>query len=213
LRKEEHLLRRETQIIFLSGLLLLLSAQTVLMAQDTAEKAKVPVIQYRNKGDMIGAINLGVFFPLYFEDFSSGTSEFNETNMSMGGLFVVSYDVYINGFLRLGLQVIPSFSYSPNEQLLYMIPVLARFTYEWQPVKEFSIPLSLGAGVSFNTYGEDFHLDYIVKPTIGLYWNMDIEFSFGVDVSYWWMPQLYDNADYNRIAHFVEISIGAQYHF
>lgn len=176
-------------------------------------KPSAPVINYRNKGDMIGAINLGVYFPLFFEDFSQGQSDFNETNLSLGGLFVVSYDIYLSPSLRVGVQVIPSFSYSPNENLLYMIPVMARFTYEWQPIKEFSFPLSLGAGLAFNTLGEDFHLDYIVKPSIGIYWNMDIEFSFGIDVGYWWMPQLYENTEQSRIGHFIELSIGAQYHF
>lgn len=206
-------MKRETQLFLSAVLLMIMIPQSGLFAQEETAPKKSAMVQYRNKGDMVGAINLGVLLPLQFEDISSGASEMNETNLSIGGLFVVSYDIYLNSFLRLGLQVIPSFCYSPNANLLYMIPALVRITYEWQPVKEFSIPLSLGAGVSFNTYLDDFHLDYIVKPSIGIWWNMDIEFSFGIDASYWWMPQFYENSDYNRIGHFFEISIGAQYHF
>jgi hypothetical protein len=184
-------------------------------AQDDVQPQPVvdTKILYHNKGDMCFSMNLGVNFTLFLQDISTGFGEITNDNISAGGLFLVGYDVYLSQRFKLGLQVAPSFFYSANKNILYLIPVIVRATYEIQPIRAFSIPLTLGVGPSFNSYRDEFHIDLLVKPGVGFYWNKDVEWSFGLDVGYWWMTQLYNDSEYNRILNALELSLSAHYYF
>lgn len=200
---------------------LLLSSQTPIFSQvinssapDTVTELKSSnpkqKILYRSKGDMTFSLNLGVLLPLFMLDFSDGSV--SKVNTSVGGLFSVGWDVYLSTHFRLGAQVSPSFCYTPNN-LLYMVPLTVRCIYEIQPVKQISIPLYIGTGLAFTTYRETFKTDLFLKPGIGFHYNWDVQWSFGVDVNYWWLLEFDKDRSNNRAASFLELSATVHYHF
>jgi len=174
-------------------------------------------IDYNSLGDQVFGINAGVFIPLFFQNPSPGSGEkaYSSTNLSVGGTGSLYYGAYLNNNIQLGMEVGAMFATSPNKNNFYMIPITFRATYEFQFLNNLiSVPVYLGAGMNMTSYLDDFHVDFIMKPGAGIYWNHSSSWSFGTNVTYWWVPQIYpSNSDYTRIGNFMDISLSAVYHF
>ncbi|MDC7232490.1 MAG: hypothetical protein PQJ58_04625 [Spirochaetales bacterium] len=174
-------------------------------------------IEYHSMGDQVFGINAGLFIPLFMNNpsLSWGDSEaFKSTNLSVGGSGSLYYGAYINNNIILGLQVGAIFSSSPNDHNFYMIPITFKGTYEFQFFQNLiSVPLSLGAGINMSSYQDNFHVDMILKPEAGVYWNYNSDWSFGLNTSYWWVPQIYKDREYSRIGNFMDVSLSAIYNF
>lgn len=96
-----------------------------------------------------------------------------------------------------------------------MVPLCIRASYEFR-FWRFSLPVYLDGGVNFVQYGDLFHIDPIIKPGASLIFEVNSEWGFGLNLLYWWSPQLYfDNGlqDISRFGNFLEVSASAQYRF
>lgn len=174
-------------------------------------------IEYHTMGDQVFGINAGLFIPLFFNNpsLSWGDSDaFNPTNLSVGGHGSLYYGAYVNNNIILGMEVGAIFSNSPNSHNFYMIPITVKGSYEFQFLNNLiSVPVSLGAGINMTSYLDNFHVEMILKPGVGAYWNHSSSWSFGLNTSYWWVPQLYKDGSKNRIGNFMDVSLSAVYHF
>lgn len=174
-------------------------------------------VEYHTMGDQVFGISAGLFIPLFYNNptLSWGDSDaFNSTNLSLGGQGSLYYGAYLNNNVILGMEVGAIFSSSPNSNNFYMIPITFRGTYEFQFKNNmFSVPVYLGAGINMSSYQDSFHADMILKPGVGAYWNHSSNWSFGLNTTYWWVPQLYKDREYNRIGNFMDVTLSAVYHF
>lgn len=195
----------------LLGILLLLLSSFTLYSEDTAENISV---DYHVKGDQVFSIDLGLFLPLFYMDFTTDNSDYNftsDTQLSIGGSGFISYGSYLNNNILVGAEFGGIFCYSPNENLFSMVPITVKGTYEWYLNHQFSIPLSMAAGISFTSYLENFHMDPLIMPGIGFNWYYNSNLAIGIKANYWIVPQFYQNSDYNLVGNFTDVRLSVQY--
>jgi hypothetical protein len=108
------------------------------------------------------------------------------------------------------------FAFTPNDNNLFMLPVTIRYSYFLRKYP-FDFPLTIAAGANFVRLNSDFRILPIVKPGISGFWNYSTSWAFGVNVVYWWTPDIYMGPEppheQSRIGHFLEFSLSARYHF
>ena len=169
-------------------------------------------IEYHSLGDQVFGIYAGFFIPLFFQNPNDGSV--NSTNLSLGGNGSLYYGAYLNNNFQVGMEIGAMFSSSPNDNNFYMIPITVRATYEFQFLNNLiSVPVYIGAGVNMTSYLENFNVEMILKPGFGAFWNYSSNWSFGLNTTYWWVPQLYSEPEYNRFGNFMDVSLSAVYHF
>ena len=169
----------------------------------------------RPLGDKSFAITAGIYIPLFtvlLHDWPGGRYDAGiyPPKLSAGG------SVYLSSNLKLGLQLAGAFSADINRNFLYVVPVTIKGSWEFHPGPRFSIPLHLAAGVSMTTWKTDnFRVDMILRPGFGFYFDWSLEWSFGIDFTYWFIPQTGGLAkEHERsIGNFMDISLTAEYHF
>lgn len=164
-------------------------------------------------GDQMISLNLGLFIPLFF----SGGDGIQGTNLSLGGTGHLAWSGFLTDQLAIGGEFGGMFAFSPNGNPLYMVPLAARLTYFLRRFP-FEFPLTLAAGISFNSFNESFKVDPIVIPGVGAYWNLNTEWAFGIDLRYWWVPQLYlgqseISTDDTRFGNFLATTASVLYRF
>lgn len=165
-------------------------------------------------GDQIISLNLGMFIPLFF---AGGDDGIQYTNLSVGGTGHLMWSGFLSSNFAIGGEFGGMFSFSPNGNPLYMIPLAARGTYFIRRYP-FEFPISLATGVTFTSYNESFKIDPIIIPGAGVHWSLNPEWSFGFDVRYWLVPQIYlsgreiPTSD-NRLGNFLSTTASVLYRF
>ena len=175
----------------------------------------------RSLGDKSFAITAGIYIPLFtvlLHDWPGGGYDAGiyPPKLSAGGSGSLAFSVYLSSNLKLGLQLAGAFSADINRNFLYVVPVTLKGSWEFHPGPRFSIPLHLAAGVSMTTWKTDnFRVDMILRPGVGFYFDWSLEWSFGIDFTYWFIPQTGGLAkEHERsIGNFMDISLTAEYHF
>ncbi len=173
----------------------------------------------RSLGDQAFAISAGVMFPLFtvlLEDypaagFSAGVTD---TQLSVGGIGSLTYSFYLSSNIKLGIQLGGTFMWDINRNLLYMIPITVKGTYEFHPFSRMTIPIHLALGINMTSWNEFFIVDPLIRPGFGVYFDWNAEWSFGMDFTYWFIPQLnVDVAGQKSIINFMDVTLAAEYHF
>ncbi len=173
----------------------------------------------RAKGDQSFAISAGVFIPLpvyLLHDwpetgYSKGPTK---SKLTAGGFGSLSYSFYITGNIKAGLQLGGSFTRDINKNFMYSIPIVLKGAYEFHLFNRISIPVFLGLGINMTSYEQNFLVDMMLRPGFGVYFDWTYEWSFGMDFSYWFVPQLSPKFRNQRsIGNFMDITLGAEYHF
>lgn len=173
----------------------------------------------RSLGDQAFAISAGLFVPLpvyLLNDWPKAgyTKGFTDSKLSIGGLGSLAYSFYLSGNFKLGIQVTGSFARDINYNFAYLIPIVAKASWEFHPWSRISIPLHIGLGMVMTSYKDYFVIDPIIRPGFGVYFDWNYEWSFGMDMSYWFVPQLGSSDKSQRsIAQFVDVTLTAEYHF
>ncbi len=175
----------------------------------------------RSLGDQTFSISIGPIIPLKtiligdWSDYgvSAGPTQNNLT--WAGGAGQLAYSFYLTPDIKLGLQVGGSFTSDINSDILYMIPIAVRGSYEFHLLNRFTIPLHLSLGICMSSWKEDnFHVDPLIRPGLGFYFDWNYEWSFGCDVSYFFIPQFDSDPDHhNAIGNFLDVMLTAEYHF
>lgn len=179
-----------------------------------------PQINQRTLGDQFFAITAGVYIPLFTvlindwpdSDYKAGSYP---TNLYAGGSGFLTYGVYVSPNWKLGLQFGGSFAQDINDNFAYTIPIAIKGIYEFHPTGRISIPVFLGTGIAMSSWKDDnFLVDWILRPGAGFYFDWSYEWSFGIDFTYWFIPQLgIENDNEKSIGNFMDITLTAEYHF
>jgi hypothetical protein len=174
-------------------------------------------------GDQMFTINLGAFIPLFFynPNPAEGADAVDGTNLSLGGTGSLHWQGFLSNEFSVGAEVAGAFSFTPNRNTSFSLPITARASYFLRSFP-FEFPIHIGAGINLSRLGESLHFEPIVKPGIGAYWEFSPQWSFGLDISYWWIPQLYTGTESidtapppssNRFGNFMVVLLSALYHF
>ena len=179
---------------------------------DTGEIEGDPGIS-RMKGDQVFSFNAGLILPLFISD-TSWNFEPGFDHLSLGGVGSLEWSGHLTNEIFLGGQISGMFAITPNARTLTMIPVCARagYIFNLYPV---TIPLTLGVGFSFNQLDGLFEFTPIIKPGATFLWNINYEWSVGLNLNYWWVPEVHigDLKSQTRFGSFLETSFAASYYF
>jgi hypothetical protein len=199
------------KILIVLYALALLGLPLCLFAQEDEEEDEyIPTYVL---GDQMLMINGGLFVPLFFQTLAG---DLHSTRLSVGGVGSLQWSTHLNNNMTLGGEGGGMFAFTPNDNNLFMLPVTVRYSYILRKYP-FDFPLSIAGGVNFVRLNSVFRLLPILKPGISGYWNYNEAWAFGVNVVYWWTPDIYmgptpPHSD-SRIGNFLEFTLSARYHF
>ena len=163
-------------------------------------------------GDQYFSISAGGYFPLFLLDPRSGNSV--DTNQNIGGQVALAWNISLNSFLTLGVETAYIFANTPNDRILSLWPTAIQFGLTPR-FGSFFTPIHLDVGVIFSYFGPSTKLDLLLRGGIGAYWFFSTEWAVGIDVEYYFVPQLYDGGNVptadNRILNSLVGSIGVIY--
>lgn len=196
--------RRRTAALFV---IVLLACPALAFAQE--EERPVPLSVY-TLGQQTFVLNLGLFIPLFLQDFDGAVSD---TNLSLGGAGSLQWGIHLDNHWLVGVEVGGIFSKSLQENILYMLPITVKGAYIFHAYP-FEFPVFLGAGMDIVKYRDQSHIDFILKPGFSSLWKYNVSWGFGLNVVYWWVPQPWAEVpNEGRMGNFLEVSATAQYSF
>ncbi|MDR2631415.1 MAG: YjbH domain-containing protein [Spirochaetaceae bacterium] len=159
-----------------------------------------------SRGDKTFTISLGPVFPTVFFD-SEGVLENRIKPVggtgSLGLNYFLSSNLYVGG--ELGLLFIST----RGKNMLFMVPMGGRVGYQFI-VGRFEFPLSLLIGGVPQQYLERNHFSFFLKPEAGVFWRFNPSWSFGLNTSWWFVPQW---SEHTVMGNFVALTLSARYHF
>ncbi|MBN1413417.1 MAG: hypothetical protein JW969_21420 [Spirochaetales bacterium] len=161
-------------------------------------------------GDQTLALNLGLFIPLFFQDYSG---QYYPANMTLGGTGSVQWNAYLSSDIRIGLELGGCFAFTPRPDTVLMMPFVAKLTYVFN-FSRFEMPVYIGAGINLMKYSENIiNMAILVKPGIGLYWRFDANLSVGLNCVWWWNTELPAVDNSGMMGNFMEVTPSLFYHF
>jgi hypothetical protein len=159
-----------------------------------------------SRGDKIFGIALGPILPTVFVHESGGVKN---GNIGVGGTGSLSYTYFFNSHLFFGGEVGGMFAQTKAKNVLFIVPIGMKLGYQFIAGR-FEFPLSLMIGIAPQTYLEKNFFGFFAKPAASAFWRLNPDWSFGLSVAWWWVPQWAENTVQ---ANFLDISVSARYHF
>ena len=168
-------------------------------------------------GDQIFCINLGLVKPLFFVDSNDG---YLKTQMNLGGFGSLAYNYFLDSHWYLGGELGGMFCSTIDENMFYIVPIGFRAGYQLI-FNRFEFPLSLMIGFAPQAYNERTYLGLFAKPSAGAFFRFNPDWSFGINTSFWWVPEWTNKkrvlpsgtSVINIHGFFWEFSLGIRYHF
>lgn len=167
-------------------------------------------------GEQVFALNAGAVFPLFnIAPFNTdGDAVTALSGLKIGIAGSLKWGSFIKDNLSLGVELAGMSAKTDNRRLT-MIPISFVTTYYFISYP-FEFPIYINAGFSLNTLDEYFRVTPSIKPGAGAYYNINGEWTVGLNLDYWFMPEIYFTdalAEQSRIANFLQLSFSGVYHF
>ena len=170
-------------------------------------------------GDQAFSISAGMIVPLFTvllndNDATGDQAGAVDTQLSLGGMGSLAYSFYLSSNVKLGIQLGGTFQWDLNRNLMYMIPIAVKGSYEFHPFSRMTIPIHLALGINMTSWKEEFVVDPLIRPGFGIYFDWNVEWSFGMDFTYWFIIQTNANDKrFNSLGNFMDVNMAAEYHF
>lgn len=195
----------------LAGLLFLVpSLAAFAQSEDPEEGAPAEALPVYSSGQLSLHISAGLLIPLFFRYFDGGATP---TNLSLGATGALHLGVHLDNHWMLGAEVGAMFARSLQESTFYMVPITARASYIFH-LFPFEIPVFLGTGLVIEKYGDRARADFILKPGFSAVWKYNMLWSFGLNVSYWWVPSPWsDDPSKAMMGNFLDVTATVQRNF
>lgn len=173
-----------------------------------------------SRGDQIFNMHLGLGFPLFYADSEKGVLS---TKMNLGGMAALSYSYFLNSHWFLGGELSGAFFSTEGKNNYFIVPMGFKAGYQFIFRRlEFPVSLLVGFAPQQRLGGSYFGL--FAKPTVSAFFRFNPDWSFGINTSFWWVPQWTGVRDEPDVAaphsgkisihgFFLEASIGVRYHF
>jgi hypothetical protein len=169
-------------------------------------------------GDQTFTINISVIKPLFYIDKENG---YFGANMNLGGMGGLGWNYFLSAHFFLGMELSGMFCSTEGKNMYFILPIGVRAGYQFV-LKRFEFPLSFMIGVAPQTHSQLTYFGFFSKATGSAFFRFNAGWSFGVNTSFWWVPQWTkktrktDSGDYNNVSihgFFWEGGLGARYHF
>lgn len=187
---------RKHHSLLLALMLILLFQMTYLSAEQNVG-AETGTYRY-DTGDNLFFFTAGPLQPLFvLSPAQDPVFESLFDNMYLGGNASMGFEAFFNRQSSLGFEIGYTFAYSKDNTLYTAVPLAAQVNH-YLLQGTLDLPIGIGAGLIYNSYGERSYLSpFFLKPEIGLIWNFNENWGIGVDLSYWFVPEIYtgDQAD------------------
>lgn len=191
-------------------LLALASAILPLAAQDmTTPLATTPYVAFE-KGDGILSLTLGTKLPLAIYNPEAGDFE-PGTNMYPGFAFALSYVHFLDDAWAFGGELSGAFIGTLAERRLFMAPLSLRLVRAFS-LDPFIIAPTAGLGIAITSLGADKHVDPLFKLGSSFYWRATGDISYGLNILFDVVPQLYKDKTQNRTGVFMDATLSVAYH-
>jgi len=210
------------KLILLTVSILLLNFGLLWAQEDSPEQGPLTPqsrTNQRSLGDQSFSISAGVILPLFTvllndNPVTGDKAGIVKTQLKVGGMGSLTYSFYLSSNVKLGLQLGGTFQKEINDNYMYMIPIAVKGSYEFHPFSRLTIPIHLALGINMTSWKEEFTVDPLIRPGFGVYFDWNVEWSFGMDFTYWFIPQLSSKDErFDSLGNFMDINIGAEYHF
>lgn len=152
-----------------------------------------------SRGDKIFGMSLGPLFSLV------------ENVGPVGGTLSLSYTYFLTSHVFVGGELQGMFAPTKGKNVLFIVPIGGRVGYQFV-LGRFEIPLALTIGFAPQTYMEKNYGGFFLKPAASLFWRFNPDWSFGLNTTWWWVPQWPKNG-LDAYGNFIEVSLSARYHF
>jgi hypothetical protein len=196
--------------VILLVLVALLCPVLAFAQEEQAPEKPAPAGVY-SLGQQSFSLSFGLFIPLFFQEF--GGPLLDTTNLKLGGMGSLQWGVHLSNNWLVGAELAGSFNKSLRENFMYMLAITAKGEYIFH-LFPFEFPVFLGLGMDVVKYKAQGHIDFILKPGFATMWKYNINWGFGLNVVYWWVPQPWpENPSMALMGNFLEVSLTAQYNF
>jgi len=173
----------------------------------------------RNLGSQLFEIDLGAGIPLFSHPDQNGGITWG-SHLNLGGTASLKWSAFLDPNVALGLDISGLFSSGPNGNAFSMFPIGVRVSdFLKIPNAPIQVPLNLTLAVNIMRYRDLSYVGFAAKAGFSVFWDATRDWSFGLNVLWWWAPEIYTNqsgtppASQTRHAHFLEISLSALYNF
>jgi len=194
--------------VILAGISPLLLSAEDAPQEEAPEEQFIPTF---DRGDQMFFFTGGLFIPLFF-NFSDGTAVSAADQLSLGGMGSLKWSAFLNSKMSLGVELAGTFAFTPNRYVHALIPITAEFMYFFRRYP-LEFPVGIGAGIAFNKLQDQLYVGPILKPGASAYWNISPQWALGLNLKYWWVPELYFDSRPSGFGNFLEVSISGLYHF
>ena len=204
----------------LLGCLGLLFCSGIAIAQEVGPPP-VPVdnIAPRVLGSNTFQIDLGLYVPLFSAN-ADGSVFTPGANLTAGGVARLKWSAFLNSSLSLGIDLSGAITGGPNSannSTYFFIANIGPHITNFFRIGNFEFPLSFSPALNIMNYGSNTYVGFSLRPGIGVYYDVTPSWSFGLNVQYWWCPELFLQtsglASRNRYGNMLEISLSALYSF
>jgi hypothetical protein len=189
-----------------------------LSAQEDDDEQEIPIESEwtgalpgaYSQGDVMITLSAGALFPILFLDGSTNPAKPYDGNIKIGGLGNIGLNYFLTSNIFLGGEIDAGLTDSVNN-ILYQFPFGIRAGYQFI-LGRFEFPLSLLAGMSYQMYLTKHYFGLFLKPEASVYWRFNPEWSFGLNVGWWWVPQWpKEGPEYSRYGNFLNLTLSARY--
>ncbi|GHT71771.1 hypothetical protein FACS1894110_25340 [Spirochaetia bacterium] len=165
-----------------------------------------------SRGDQVVILSVGVTIPTVFTG-NSGELLFSGVGqITVGGTGSISYNYFLTPGLFVGGEIQGMFSGTIGKHMLYIIPITARVGYQFV-IKRFEFPIALGLGLAPQMLLDKNIVSFFLKPSASAYFRFNPDWSFGLNTTWWWIPQIPNDRTKTVYGNFFEASLSARYHF
>ena len=159
-------------------------------------------------GDNIFSVTAGIMIPTIF---AGKGLDGNSSNIGLGGMGMLSYTYFLSPHWFLGGELEGMFSGTGGSNMIYIIPFGLHFGYQFV-LGRFEFPVQIMSGAAPQRYLDKAYFGWIIKPGISGFYRYSADWSFGLNVQWWMLPQWPKNGK-DVFGNFLEISFTARYHF
>jgi len=205
------ILNQPRRTAILLAIVVLLCPAALFAQEQAPEKEQPAAVGVYSLGQQSFALSLGLSIPLFFMDFDGAILD--DTNLSLGGMGTLQWGIHLDNHWMVGAELAGTFNKSLQENIMYMLAFTAKTTYIIHAFP-LEFPVFLGIGMDVVKYGAQSHLDFILKPGFSSLWKYNVNWAFGVNVVYWWVPQPWtEEPTKGAMGNFLEVSLTARYSF
>ena len=182
-----------------------------LVAQDSA-----PVDDYfgglHKKGSQLISLATGVEVPLFILPADPEATE--AAPLGVGASFSMGYQYFIANRISIGGALTGAFNGTVGGRTLFVAPISFRSAY-WWGTAPMEYNASIDLGITVLRLSGNGMITPFTKLGAGTYRQVGEAWSVGANIDWWLIPEIHTgtNVGLTRYANFLEISIGASYHF